>query len=61
LELGSRGTTDFSQGAVYFIGNVAAWELDKLRPIASTAEAVAKLTALGFKHGWLPMRLRRNQ
>lgn len=40
---------------------IPAWELDEMQPIVSTPNAVDKLAALGFKHGWLPMRLRRNQ
>jgi hypothetical protein len=33
-------------------------ELDKTRPVVSTADAVDMLTALGFQRGWLPVRLR---
>jgi hypothetical protein len=39
--------------------DAGAWQLDKMRPIASTADAVDQLTASDIKHGWLPVRLRR--
>ena len=40
---------------------IPAWEHDKTRLIVSTADAADKLTASSSKHGWLPVRLRRNQ
>jgi|RhiMethySRZTD1v2_1073278.scaffolds.fasta_scaffold2142330_2 hypothetical protein len=41
--------------------DAAVWEFDDTRPIVSTPDAVDELAALGFKHGRLPVRLRRNQ